>query len=396
MDATHRSGARFERFLARQLRWWGAACLAVLLSACGGGGGSGGASGGGGAGGPGNVSSVASLEVTPAATTVEIGGVAQYSVVARDAAGLVVATPPLTWSAATPAVGSIAATGLATGWSLGDTAITATAGGVVSPSAVLHVVKTPTVEAGACNGIAAVREWGVRLAYVYLDSIPPPADVTVFAEHDVSAAATLTPAGAFDNLVLWTGALAPADILKNVPGSVQLVETSSDHHSDPNIDLDVRGAGVPLPTDGVDGFTLTVDLSTCMYRFTMAPSVSVTITKTEHAILTLPGPDEGVRVYTDQILPLGLLQKGSAPLGDWHTLGLIEDHPIGGLTDDPHNPKLRFPSYSVAFPPADGNAYIPSGAIAQPGFFLPVTPTPRGGDQQYGSAEVSYQILPHF
>ncbi len=344
MRANQTSDGPNERASGRALWRIGALLLAVAASACGGGGttgtddsassgagagsiagasgstgGSAGVSGGagGGAGAPGTAAGVASLEVVPAFATVTVGGMAQYSVVARDGAGLVVASPSVTWVAATPAIGTITAAGTATGTSRGQTGITARGSGVTSSPAVLNVVDTTVVDGGgACDGVAGVPEWQVALAYVYLDDVLAPAPVELFAEHDVSVAATLTPAGTVGGRVQWSGSLVPANLLTNVSGAVQLFEHSSDVQSDPNIDLSARGIGAPLATDGVAGFTLTIDLSTCTYRFTVAPSVSVTITKTEHAITTLPEPEEGVRTYT-QVLPLGLLQKGSAPLGDW-------------------------------------------------------------------------------
>lgn len=349
------------------------------------GGGSGGGSGGGGGGGGGSqgtAGALATLEVAPATATVGLGGTVQYSVVGRDDSGLVIATPPVSWAAGVPGVGSLTPAGLATGIGLGQTPITAMAGSVLSPPAVLNVVDHPI----ACDGIAAVPRWEAQLAFIYLDSATTKDKVDVFVEHDAAVSATLTAvAGSVGSKVEWSGSLVPApQLLKNLQGPVQLFEHSSDLVSDPTMVLDARGVGSPLPTPGSAGFTLTVDLSTCTFQFTSVPSVSVTLTTTEHAVHTLPGPDEGVTVTTMD-LPLGMLQKGVTPLGAWRTAGMADQRPTN-----------YFPSYSLAFAPTDADAYVPSGLLAQPAFFNPPSATPRGGAAQYGSADVLYSLLPQF
>jgi hypothetical protein len=367
----------------RLLRRLGALWLAVIISACGG---SGTGGGGGGGGGSGAAATLATLEVMPATATVLVGGTAQYSVVARDGTGLVMATPPVVWASDTLAVGTITQAGLATGVSLGQTSITAMAGSVVSPPAVLNVVAQGVVSVGACDSIEAVPQWDVQLRYFYSDSITTSTQAVVDVAHFVSVTATLTAASPVGGILEWSGSLAGAAFADGTGSGVHLDELLDDTvTSDPTTVATVKADGPPVPTDGVDGFTLKVDLSTCTFQFTMAPSVHATFTSTVHAVATLPGPDEGTTVTTGDIA-LGLLQKGITPLGPWRTLG------VGDFSD-----YKSFDSYSIAFVPVGTDAYIPSGAFAQAAFWDPPSPAPRGtGPGLEGHADVYFNISPHF
>jgi Bacterial Ig-like domain (group 2) len=323
---------------------------------------------------------VATLEVAPPSATVAVGGTAQYSVVARDATGQVMTTPTVTWAAETPAVGTITPDGLATGASLGQTRITATTGSVVSPAAVLIVVET-----GACDGIAAVPQWTVNLEYVYADSITTLAGAEVSATQRAVVTATLSSQGAvYQNKVNWVGPLVPGlDHLSATPKiPVHIIEDFSDLFSDPTLvgKLFYDQGGLPAPTPGVDGFRLEVDLATCTFRFFAAPSTHTKLQKTEHAIHVAPGPDEGLREFT-QITELGLVQKGVTPLGDWRTVGMGDySKAFENLT-----------SYSVAATvPIDVDALIPSGLFAQ-AFFDPLNPEPRPN-----TWDLYFRIAPQF
>lgn len=377
MQASNTSRNGKETRAARAIwRCTGALSLAMVIVSCGGGG-----SGGGSA-----LPTVATLEVTPTTATIPVGGTAQYTVVARDGTGLVVATPPVVWASSAPAVGSITAAGLATGESLGQTPITATAGSVVSPQTMLNVVDS------ACAGVAAVRGWQINLWYAYHDSITTPANGDVTAGHVSSVASTLTAAsGGGSGILMWTGQLASA------PGAVYngiqyrsetvLNEELNDLISDPTDVIVVDGAGSPLPTPGVDGFTLKVDLATCTFQFTAAPSVHTTITRTVHAVNTLPGSDEGTHV-TEQDFPLGLLRKGTTPLGDWRTMGM------GGYPN-----QFEFTvSYFIGSFPENSDGYMPSGMFPQGVFFNPPSTTTRGTGTgpSPGDVTYSYKIVPLF
>jgi hypothetical protein len=344
--------------------------LVLLLSACGGGGGSGG-------------KALASLEVVPASATVVVGGTAQYGVVARDGAGLVMATPPVFWAAATPSVGSITPDGgMATGLSLGQTAITATVGSVVSPP-----VKFNVVENAACDGIAAVPVWNASLEFQYIDTIKTPKGQDVHADHYASVTSALTLAGTGQNKVYWSGALVggrkPNGTIPVYNQYVSFFETFTDLISDPTVDAaasTVFGDTNPVPTPGEDGFRLEVDLSSCTFQFFVAPSAHVTANITTHAKFPPPlDPNEGTKTYP-LTLPMGLLQKGSTPLGSWRT---------GGLGDYSKNLPL-FPSYSVGVTiPTNLDGYIPSGIYNQGLFFDLAQPVPR-----QNTTIMSYGMVP--
>ncbi|MEO8078924.1 MAG: hypothetical protein ABI641_00245 [Caldimonas sp.] len=322
---------------------------------------------------------VATLEVVPVAATVPVGGVAQYSAIARDASGQMVATPMLEWLSGTPAVGTVTPAGAATGASVGQTTITASSGNVTSAPAVLNVI-----EAGACDGIASIGQFDARVSFDYSDYIVTPVGATVVATHSAYVSATLLPAPSVFGKLEWVGALVGTDPPGHVPGANAYIDESlEDYASDPTEVITVKGVGQPLPTPGVDGMRLEVDLSTCTFQFYVTPSVHTTQTNTEHAVLLLPGPNEGTHTYS-QDTPLGILQKGVTPLGNWRTLTL-GDYP---------QPYLIFPSVSIAGIPVSGDAYVPSGVLPQAAFFDPANPLPRSAS--FGGATlVNYFIAAH-
>lgn len=84
---------------------------------------------------------IASLEVSPVRGTLRIGEVLQLTVTQRDAAGEVVAGPPVVWSSSQPTVAAVNSQGLVSGLSTGTTNITASAGNR-SATATLSVTQT--------------------------------------------------------------------------------------------------------------------------------------------------------------------------------------------------------------------------------------------------------------
>jgi hypothetical protein len=182
------------------------------------------------------------------------------------------------------------------------------------------------------------------------------------------------------NKLYWVGALVPGYdpiIAVNEDNYVKLRETFDDKVSDPTVLSEVVGSGVPVPTAGEDGFRLEVDLSTCTYQFFVITSQHTKVEVTTTAVLTVPGPDEGLRTYNLD-LPLGLLQKGITPLGSWRTDGLGEDY---STIPDRYAPDASFPtlsSYSVGvIIPPNLDGYIPSGLYNQGLFFDLDNPVPR-------------------
>ncbi len=72
---------------------------------------------------------VARVTVTPATSTLDVGGTAQLSAVTYDAAGAVLQGKSIAWSTSASTVASVTSTGLVTGVSQGNATITATADG---------------------------------------------------------------------------------------------------------------------------------------------------------------------------------------------------------------------------------------------------------------------------
>ena len=341
-----------------------------VFAACGGGNPSGPGSGAGG-----------SVSIAPEGLTLPVGGLGSLTADARDASGTALPASAVTWSSLNPQIASVDTNGSVTGTSVGTTQVLASAGGEADTVPV-------SVVDSACDGIAAVREWQVKLKIVYsdysdVDAVPPHGNVNVL--HVARVASTLTLVGpGFGGTLEWTGALVPGpdqdDILRTP--SVEIVENAWDSISDPIETASLKGQGPPVPTAGVDGFSLRVDPSSCTYQYFAAPSVHATVTVTEHAVLTLPGPDEGTRSF-EQDFPLGLIQERVTPLGSWRTVGLGRWPDYGS-----------YDSYSVAYVPVGQRAYIPSGEFAQTLFGFPPSPAPRGETELRGRADVFYQIVP--
>lgn len=190
------------------------------------------------------------------------------------------------------------------------------------------------------------------------------------------------PVGGF---VEWSGPLVPGVSASEEPvdTAVHVDEESSDLISDPTIVATLQGDGNPVSTPGVDGMRLRVDLSSCTYKFITAPSVHATLSVTEHAVNTLPGPEEGTRSF-DMDIPLGLLQSRFNPLGNWRADSLG------------HWPGISsFPSYSTLYTPANANSYTPSGEFGQLLFGDPPSSAPRP-DHNKGDADVLSRFVPEW
>ena len=86
---------------------------------------------------------VASVTVSPATATIEVGGTQSFTAAAFDAANQPVAGATFTWSSTVAAVASVSASGVATGLAAGDAGIVATAANGVAADAELHVDAAP-------------------------------------------------------------------------------------------------------------------------------------------------------------------------------------------------------------------------------------------------------------
>ncbi|WP_411281713.1 DNA/RNA non-specific endonuclease [Gemmatimonas sp.] len=91
------------------------------------------------------VGPIATIVVTPATTSVPIGGTRTFTVVATDANNLVVSNPAITWSTSAPLVASIGPTGVATALDIGSTTISATAANGVLGTAALTVTEAASL-----------------------------------------------------------------------------------------------------------------------------------------------------------------------------------------------------------------------------------------------------------
>lgn len=138
-----------------------ATCLLILLAAgCGGG-----SDGGGTTPPPPAPATVATVDVSPASSTLAIGATAQLSATTRDAAGNTLSGRTVTWTSANSAVATVSGSGLVTAVAAGSTTITATAEGrtgqatiTVTPPPVANVVldrDTASVLAGGTVQLTA-------------------------------------------------------------------------------------------------------------------------------------------------------------------------------------------------------------------------------------------------
>lgn len=97
---------------------------------------------------------VASLSVSPATTTLFVGGTVQLTATAKDSAGNVLAGRAITWSTSTPAVASVSTSGKVTGVAVGSATITATSegkSGTATVTATLAPVASVTVSPASAS-----------------------------------------------------------------------------------------------------------------------------------------------------------------------------------------------------------------------------------------------------
>ncbi|MEP6472127.1 MAG: Ig-like domain-containing protein [Gemmatimonadota bacterium] len=300
------------------------------------------------------------VTITPAAgLTLPEGGSGMLTATARDAADNVVAGTSFSWGSLDSTIATVSGTGSVTGQSTGLTQVLASANGKED-------TVTIVVVAAACAGVGAVAQWQANLEFGYGNTNATPGGF-VSAFHQGSLAATLLPTTTVLGKLEWIGELTPGPASDGgAPFPLKMAEVTVDTLSDPTERIDVTSDAVPVPTPGVDGFRLEIDTVACTFRFLAAPSVHATLKVTEHAVHTLPGPNEGVH-STDQDLPFGVIQKGVAALGDWRSAGM------GVFANGAH-----LASYSVltGVPPTlDG--YTPDGVVSQGAFFDFSNPVPQ-------------------
>ena len=134
-----------------------AACIAVLLAACGG---DSDAPSDPGNGGP---KPVASVSITPATASVVVGKTTQLAATAKDAAGNVLTGRPIAWTTSATAVATVDANGIVTAVSIGTSNIIATSEGktaqaaiTVTPVPVASVTVSPNAPTIKVNGTVAM------------------------------------------------------------------------------------------------------------------------------------------------------------------------------------------------------------------------------------------------
>ena len=176
---------------------------------------------------------VASVVVGPSPLAIRVGASAQLSVVAKDAAGNLLAGRPVTFTTSNPAVASVSASGVVTGIAAGSATVTATVDGVsapvavgvtAEPAAVSGIVITPsplTLRVGLSAPLTVVAKdaagnlLGGR-AVTFTASNPAVASVSasgVVTAHAVgSAAITATVEGVSATIVVTVTATAPAAV----------------------------------------------------------------------------------------------------------------------------------------------------------------------------------------
>jgi uncharacterized protein YjdB len=177
---------------------------------------------------------LSSITVTPHTTTIGIGATQQFTAMATysDNSKNDV-TKTVVWSAATPAVATVNAAGLAKGLAAGSTAVTASLGGK-SGSATLNVTAITVTPNAATFAVGATQQFTAK-------QNNPDGTTT-----DVTATATWTVANtavASVNAGLATGVAA---------GSTSITASFNGASGSASITLTIAGAGVNIPTWHVD------------------------------------------------------------------------------------------------------------------------------------------------
>jgi hypothetical protein len=236
------------------------------------------------------------LEVRPPSATTQPRGTVQFTVVARNGAGQVVATPPVTWSSSAPPIATINAAGLATGVAKGITSITASARGVTSPPAILSVDDA----AGVCGVIVWVLSWTESFSFCYTGRGYTEGGFAINGTYNGSVKATLALDGVATPFnVAWKG---------TATGTASLHETKSDPTT-ANSTVKLDGEGNVLTVGSGPGSTpptivLAVDLQQCTYRVTQIAGLNLLTTQPNGSTSRADGLVEAI-------------YAGTAPLGTW-------------------------------------------------------------------------------
>jgi len=248
------------------------------------------------------------LEVDPPAATVAVGSTAQFSVIARNGAGQVVAAPSVTWASSAPGVGTIDAAGLATGVGGGQTSITASAGSVTSLPATLTV----SDQAGACDGIGAVSSFDGSFDYDYVTSGDDQSGRRIEAQYHATLTSKLGHISTDPIFETWQGPLE---------GTGSVHETLTDPTTG-DVDRFEADGAIVQSIGGVfkSVMQLIVNVTTCTYMLSVNPALHVT----HFEFGTQREADEQVAA---------VIIGNATPLGAWKTLGSIG---VPGYNIDAH------------------------------------------------------------
>lgn len=121
---------------------------------------------------------VASIEVTPATATVQVGQIQPYSYVVRDSAGNVLNNVAVTWTMTPPTVATIDPAGMAVGKVPGVALLVASASGAVSTPVTLTVKDAPP-----CGGAYDAKSWAGTITFRYGFSAADPTSAIDVDEH---------------------------------------------------------------------------------------------------------------------------------------------------------------------------------------------------------------------
>ena len=89
---------------------------------------------------------VASVTVTPATPTIDVGATQQFTATARDADGNSIPGKTFEWESSAPAIATVSSTGLASGQAIGSTTITASVDGISGSTGLLVTAAPPGIE----------------------------------------------------------------------------------------------------------------------------------------------------------------------------------------------------------------------------------------------------------
>jgi Bacterial Ig-like domain (group 2) len=293
------------------------------------------------------------LEVAPGLASVAVGGTVQFTVIARDGSGQEIPAPPVTWTSSSTPIATIDGTGTATGVTVGQTNITASAGQVTSPPATLNVSDTGPA---ACDGIASVTNFDGSLDYDYVISGNDQSDRRVESEYHGQLTAKLThivPGGPI--FETWQGPLE---------GTASVHETLTDPTTGES-DRFEGGGPIIQSISGVfqSVMSLIVNLTTCTYMLGVNPAIHVT-----HF-------EFGTRREADEQVVQVQIGRDT-PLGAWKTLHSIAN-----------------PGYNIdAHPVTWAAEHLGLDAFSPLGFANELFATDPDAPQ--GAATVSYALFP--